>query len=792
MNKLSHFNIRMLVMFILALLPLATLAQKFTISGYVRDADSGEELIGANIYIKELEKGTTSNHYGYYSITLQSGQYTLVSSYIGYKNLEKPIQLNKDLKINLNLKSANLSTEEVIIAGERKDKNVQSVEVGTISLPIKTIQALPVLFGETDILKIIQLLPGVQSASEGNAGFYVRGGGPDQNLILLDGANVYNASHLLGFFSVFNGDAIKDVKLIKGGMPADYGGRLSSVLDIAMKEGNMREYEVNGGIGLISSRLKVEGPIIMDTSSFLITGRRTYIDILTRPFVADTSVFAGSGYYFYDMNAKINYRLSDNDRLYLSGYYGKDVFTFSNQEDGISMSIPWGNATASLRWNHLFSDRLFANTTLIFSDYQFDIKLSQNNFDLRLFSGITNYTGAIDFSYFPGSNHKITFGTNYTRHTFIPSSISAQSEDIEVELGNALRQFANDYSIYFNDEFDVTRRLKLNLGVRGTLFQQVGPFTRYVRDEQGNAVDTIMYQPGEEVARYQHLEPRMSLRYILSKTSSLKASYTMNYQYIHLAAISSLILPTDLWIPSSDLVKPQKGVQYSLGYFKNFFADQFETSVEVYYKTMDNLLEYRPGSNFGTAVGDNADNNFVYGRGWSYGLELFIRRNYGDFTGFVGYTWAKTERQFDEINQGKVFPAKYDRRHDIAATFMYDLAKRWQVSAVFVYGTGSAFTPIVGRYFMQNGTIVTEYGPFNSYRMKPYHRMDISLTYSMKSNFFKENTLNFSVYNLYNRQNPYLVYFDFEGNITQGEFNAYAKQLTIFPIIPSISWNFSF
>lgn len=782
----------LLLLVAILLVQVEAIAQKFTVSGYIRDAESGEELIGANVYISEIQKGTTSNHYGFYSITLPGGNYTLLSSFIGYSDFEHKLDLSKDIKLNINLKPKSLTTGEIVVAGERKDKNVQSTEVGTISLPIKTIKALPVLFGETDILKIIQLLPGVQSAGEGNAGFYVRGGGPDQNLILLDGANVYNASHLLGFFSVFNSDAIKDVKLIKGGMPADYGGRLSSVLDISMKEGNMRNYEVDGGIGLISSRLKVEGPIIPDTSSFLITGRRTYIDILTRPFVPDTSVFAGSGYYFYDMNAKVNYRISDRDRLYLSGYYGKDVFTFANQEDGISMSIPWGNATASLRWNHLFSDRLFANTTLILSDYQFDIKISQNNFDLRLFSGITNYSAATDFTYLPGANHRITFGANYTRHTFVPSSISAQSEDTEVELGNALRQYANDYALYVNDEFELTKALKLNLGLRGTLFQQVGPFTRYSRDEQGNAIDTIVYARGDQVARYQNLEPRASLRLSLSPSSSLKASYTMNYQYIHLAAISSLILPTDLWIPSSDLVKPQEGVQYSMGYFKNFMADQFETSVEVYYKTMNNLLEYRPGSNFGTAVGDNADNNFVYGKGWSYGLELFIRRNYGDITGFIGYTWAKTERQFDEINKGEVFPAKYDRRHDIAATLTYEFAKRWQFSAVFVYGTGSAYTPIVGRYFMQNGTIVTEYGAFNSYRMKPYHRMDVSFTYSIKSKFFKENTLNFSVYNLYNRQNPYLIYFDYDGNITEGQFNAFAKQVTIFPIIPSIAWNFSF
>lgn len=774
------------------LLVLSSFGQKFTISGYVRDASSGEELIGANVYIKELMKGTTTNHYGFYSITWQAGEYTLESSFIGFQNFVSPIKLNKDIKLNINLKPSSLTTDEVVIRGEKSDKNVQSIEIGTITMPMKTIEALPVLFGETDILKIIQLLPGVQSAGEGNAGFYVRGGGPDQNLILLDGATVYNSSHLLGFFSVFNSDAIKDVKLIKGGMPADYGGRLSSVLDISMKEGNMRDFEVDGGIGLISSRLKIEGPIIPDTSSFIIAGRRTYIDVLTKPFINDTSVFAGSGYYFYDLNAKLNYRLSDKDRLYLSGYYGKDVFSFANKEDDISMSIPWGNATASLRWNHLFSDKLFANTTLIFSDYQFNIGINQSGFNLNLFSGITNYSGTVDFSYFPGANHKLTFGVNATRHIFIPSSISAQGEEANIEIGDALRQYANDFSIYVNDEFDVTSKLKLNVGLRGTLFAQVGPFNRYVKDEYQTTIDTISYSSGETVARYQHLEPRISLRYTLSKSSSLKASYTQNFQYIHLAAISSMVLPTDLWIPSSDLVKPQEGHQYSLGYFRNFLDDEIETSAEVYFKTMDNLIEYRPGSTFATAVGDNADNNLVFGQGWSYGLELFIRRNYGDFTGFIGYTWSKTERQFDEINNGDVFPAKYDRRHDVAATLMYQPFKNWQFAAVFVYGTGSAYTPIIGRYFMQNGTIVTEYGSFNSYRMKAYHRMDISATYLIKTTKFTKSTLNFSVYNLYNRQNPYLIYFGYDGSIAEGAFSAYAKQVTIFPIIPSVAWNFSF
>ncbi len=766
-------------------------AQKFTLSGFVRDAETGEELIGANIYFNEILKGTVSNQYGFYSFTSIEAKYTLVVSYLGYEQYSALIELNQDIRLNISLSPSGLTTGEVVVKAERSDKNVQSTEIGTILLPIKTIESLPVLFGEVDILKTIQLLPGVQSAGEGSAGFYVRGGGPDQNLILLDGATVYNASHLFGFFSVFNSDAIKDVKLIKGGMPADYGGRLSSVLDITMKEGNMKEFKTQGGISLIASRLTIEGPLKKDTSSFILSGRRTYVDVLIKPFVADTSPFAGSGYYFYDLNAKVNYRLSDKDRIFLSGYFGRDVFSFKNAENGYSMDIPWGNTTTSFRWNHLFNDKLFVNTTAIYSDYQFDIRIRQSDFNLNLFSGITNYTFKTDFSYFPGMNHKITFGTNYTRHLFVPSSVTGQSDNVSYDIGSVLKQYANDYSVYVNDEFDITPKLRLNIGLRGNIFQQVGPFTRYLKDADGLSQDTITWNAGDEVVRYQNLEPRISLRYGLGKTSSLKASYTSNYQYIHLASVSTMLMPTDLWIPSSDLVFPQKGNQYSIGYFRNFFGDYLETSIELYYKSMENQIEYRPGSSFGITVGDNADNNFVYGNGESYGAEFFIRKNFGNITGFAGYTLSRTTRQFDEINSGNRFPARYDRRHDFSGTITYEYDK-WQFSAVFVFGTGSAFTPIVGRYFMDNGTLVTEFGDFNSYRMPDYHRMDISISYLLNNTNKYRNTLNLSVYNVYNRQNPYFIYYDFQGNILDGQFSTMAKQVTIFPIMPSIAWNFNF
>ena len=767
-------------------------AQNHTISGYVRDIDSGEELIGANVYFQEIRNGTISNTYGYYSATIKKGTYTILISFIGYETINRPLVLDKDNKINFLLKPSSGLTEEIVIQSEKSDKNISSTQMGTVKMPVQTIKLLPVLFGEVDILKTIQLLPGVQSAGEGSSGFYVRGGGPDQNLILLDGANVYNSSHLFGFFSVFNADAIKDVKLIKGGMPANYGGRLSSVLDISMKEGNMKKFGIQGGVGLISSRLTVEGPIVKDTSSFIISGRRTYIDILARPFMSDTSMFSGSGYYFYDLNAKINYRLSEKDRIFLSGYFGRDVFTFNNSEDNINMSIPWGNSTASLRWNHLFSDKLFLNTTAIFSDYNFDIGITQDNFRLSLFSGITDYSVLVDFNYFPNINHKISFGSQAIRHTFVPSSVSVDTDESDLDIGNKLKQYANDIAIYINDEFDLTERLKINAGLRGTYFQQVGPFTRYVKDENNNLIDTVNYKTGDEIVSFSHVEPRMSMRYKINDLSSVKASYTQNYQYIHMASMSSVTMPTDLWVPSSDIVAPQYGVQYVVGYFRNFSDNLFETSVEIYFKQMENQIEYAPGSTPNDNIGDNADNNFVFGDGESYGLELFLKKNYGNTTGWIGYTLSKTTRQFELINDGNEYYAKYDRRHDLSVIVNHEFNPKWNLSFVYVYATGNSFTPVLGRLFMENGTMLLEYGDHNFYRMKPYHRMDFSLTYNFVNNKKFNSSLNFSVYNLYNRHNPYFIYFGYEGDVTDGAFKTTATQVSVFPILPSISWNFDF
>ncbi len=764
---------------------------KYTVSGYVKDKSNGESSIGATVYIKELLKGTTSNAYGFYSITLEEGEYTLVISYIGFKNIEQKINLNKDIRLNYAIEPDVITTEEFTITGEREDKNTNEAVMSTVELDVEKVKALPALFGEVDILKTIQLLPGVQSAGEGNSGFYVRGGGPDQNLILLDGATIYNASHLAGFFSVFNSDAIKDVKLIKGGMPAEYGGRLSSVLDITMKDGNFKKYEAEGGLGVISSRVTVQGPIKKDTASFIASYRRFYLGDIVQPFISDSSKFKGTNYYFYDFNAKLNYIVSEKDRLYLSGYFGRDVFSFKNTKDGFGMDTPWGNTIVSLRWNHLFNDKLFLNTSVIYTEYQFEVGLEQDQFEFRLFSGITDWNAKLDFNYLPSILHNVKFGANYIFHKFVPSNATARSGEVDFNTGDIIKNYANEFALYLSDDWDINEKLKVHVGARYSMFQHIGPFKRYNNNEFGSPVDTIVYDNGETVKFYHGIEPRITARYSLRNNASVKASFTQNYQYIHMASFASVSLPTDVWVPSSDKVKPQFSTQYAAGYFKNFKDNKFETSVEVYYKTMKNQIEYKDGALPEDNAGNNVDNSFTFGEGWSYGTELFLKKRYGKFNGWIGYTLSWTNKQFEELNDGNVFPAKYDRRHDASVVFLYDISKRLTLGATWVYATGSALTLPEARYTIE-GQIVSDYGDRNSFRMDAYHRMDLSLTLKGKEEKrFKSNWI-FSIYNVYNRKNPYFIYFATEGDIYSGTLDIQAKQVSLFGILPSIAWNFKF
>ena len=605
---------------------------EMTISGYVKDKETGEVLIGANVVVLELSAGRSTNNYGFFSITVPMGEFTIETSYIGYNNSSKVISPTSSTQnLNFLLQGTSFLTEEVVVKAKKEDANIQSSDIGKIELEVEKVDQLPVLVGEKDILKTIQLLPGVQSGSEGTSGFYVRGGGPDQNLILLDEAVVYNASHLFGFFSVFNSDAINNIDLIKGSMPANYGGRLSSVLDINMKDGNTKNFGAEGGIGLISSRLTLEGPIKQDTSSFIISGRRTYFDILAKPFI-DTTSFAGSAYYFYDLTTKVNYILSDKDRLYISGYFGRDVFTFNSEEWGFNVNIPWGNATASLRWNHLFNNKLFLNTSLIFSDYNFELNAGQELEGVpavksTMFSGIRDYNVKTDLSYYPNLKHNIKSGINYVFHRFNPTSFSGTYDDISYE--EIINHYAHEYAIYICDEHTVNERLLLNYGLRWSGFIQVGPFERNIKDNSNIlgqvSTDTIItYDSGEVVEDYGGIEPRFSLRFLLNESTSMKFGMVQNYQYIHLASLASSSLPTDVWLPSSDVVLPQLGRQISLGVYKNFFDNKYETSIEGYYKKMDNLVEYAENYVPGLSIGvDNVDNNLTFGTGTSYGIELF-------------------------------------------------------------------------------------------------------------------------------------------------------------------------
>lgn len=798
---------RHLLSFLLLLGPLISLAQgNLTISGYVKDAATGETLIGANVYAKETMTGTTTNTYGYYVLNLPPGKYTILMSYVGFEESSQVVDLTADRKLNIEARTKAIIAKEFEVVGE-KAKNTESTQMGTVELDVQKLSTLPALLGEVDILKTIQYLPGVASNGEGNSGFYVRGGGPDQNLILLDNATVYNASHLFGFFSVFNADAVKNIELIKGGMPANYGGRTSSVLDITMKEGNNKGFHGQGGIGLISSRLTLEGPIVKDKGSFILSGRRTYIDVLAKPFMNPEGAFAGSGYYFYDLNAKANYRISDKDRFFLSGYFGRDVFNLSGSEPGSpDFRIPWGNATVSGRWNHVFGPKLFLNTTALFSDYQFSFKGGQDDFSFGLSSGIKDYGLKFDFNQYPSVRHELKYGVNYTYHIYTPSTVDVASGDTEFAIDTPSKLKAHEGAVYIQDDYDVSDVFRVNAGVRLSYFAHVGSFKEYILNDAGNSIGTRDYAAGESIKTYYGLEPRLSMRYKTGPNSSVKASFNRNLQYVHLASFSSVGLPTDVWIPSGKNVKPQIAYQYAVGYFRDLWDRKYEASVEVYYKDMFNQIEYKEGTQPQDGGNTNYDALLTFGKGWSYGAEFFVKRRLGKLTGWVGYTWSKTMRQFDEVNEGRAFPSRWDRRHDLSVVTSYELNDRWSFGGTFVYSTGQATTLPVQRYFIE-GRVVSQFSDRNGFRMAPYHRLDFAATVKNKATKEVKDKLTgevstvqskyrsswtFAVYNAYNRANPYFYYFTTQGTTAGGDLRPVAKQVSLFSILPSVTWNFQF
>ncbi len=780
-------------LFLLLILPVVSFSQKrFTVNGYVKDFQNGETLAGATISVNGQTKGVSTNQFGFYSLTLTEGDYILICTYAGFKPLLHEIKLNEDIQLNFDLVAQNDALDEVVVTSKKRDMNVKNAQMGKLVLPIEQIKSIPAFLGEIDLLKTIQLLPGVRNAGEASAGIYVRGGGPDQNLILLDDAIVYNPGHLFGFFSIFNADAIKNVSLIKGGMPAQYGGRLSSVLDIAMKEGNDKKLQVDGGIGLIASRLSIQGPIKKNKASFIVSARRTYVDALTKPFIKKSSEYYGSGYYFYDLNAKVNYKFSEKDRLYISGYFGKDVFDFVNGARSLDVNIPWGNATGTIRYNHVFSKKLFGNTTAVFNKYNFSFNGAQNNFKLKLASGIRDINFKQDFDLYPFTGHKVKFGGAFTLHKYTPSMISGSQDTVQFKPQNAQVKDAQEGALYFQDDWEISDKLTINAGIRYSWFRQMGEYKIYTYDVNGNRTDSIVYPKGHTVKYFGGFEPRLTLRYALNDETSVKASVTRNLQYTHLVSNAGTTLPTDLWVPSTFRVKPQSGWLYATGLFKNFKDNMYETSVELYYKSMQHQIEYEEG--FVPNTLRDVEEYFIFGKGWSYGTELFINKTKGRLTGWIGYTLSWTWRQFAALNDGEKYPTKYDRRNDMSIVAMYQLNKRWKLSSAFVYGSGNA-TTLPQRFYFIDGILTQEYSRINEYRLPAYHRLDVSAIYSPKKNDERTRWKTewvFSIYNVYSRKNPYFIYFDQEGSLVNNTLQIQAKQVSIFPIIPAVTFNFKF
>ncbi len=803
MFKVDILSVLRRTLLIIPLLILCAFAlkaqQRYSISGYVKDSSNGETLIGASVYIKELKMGTTANEYGFFVFNVPQGDYTLVTTYMGFRNKELKVKVNQNMKVAFHLSDIKMQTDEVVITSERTDRNVKSTEMSRIEISGDKIKELPVILGEPDVLKAITLLPGIKSGGEASTGFYVRGGGPDQNLVLMDEGVIYNPSHLLGFLSVFNTDAIRNVEVIKGGMPAQYGGRLSSILNVSLKEGNNQKYQVNGGIGLIASRVSVEGPIKKGKSSFIVSGRRTYIDAIVRPFLADS--ISGNGYYFYDFNLKANYSFSDKDRLFFSGYIGRDIFNFiSPRNTDFKVNISWGNIMASTRWNHVFSDKVFSNLSLVYNQYDLTnrFEFGQNDFkvEFNASSGIHDWNLKYDFQHLATSKHKLRYGAAYTLHTFQPGIANGQAgtTNISEKIAN---QYAHEAAVYLQDEWQMTSRITLNAGIRYVLFNMVGPYTQYSFNEENVKTGIEKeWKFNESIALYHGAEPRAAATYLLNSESSVKASFTQTYQFLHLATTSGAAFPADLWIPSSAKVKPQLAYQGAIGYFRNFKNNEYESSVEVYYKPMYNQIEFKPGTRL--FFNQNLESSVIPGQGLSYGVEFFIKKKFGKTTGWIGYTWSRTTRQFDELNDGQAFFYRYDRTHDMSFVLTQVLNKKWTMNFVFVFGTGNAVTLPTSRMPFRIGFETTTgdpkfqfidlYDKINDYRLPAYHRADISFTYTHKKTKKWESAWNFSVYNLYNRANPFFIYF--YPDIENQEVKAYMVYL--FPILPSVAWNFKF
>ncbi|WP_312509695.1 TonB-dependent receptor [Chryseobacterium culicis] len=755
------------------------MAQKtYSVSGTVKDKKNGELLIGVSVKVSEDPAiNVVANEYGFYSLSLPEGSYTIIISNPGYQDFEQQITVDQNIKLDLPLlpaETAEKAIDEVVITGIKKDKNLTSAQMGAETLSIKNIEKLPVLFGEKDVMKTIQLLPGIKSNGEGSSGFSVRGGATDQNLILLDEAPVYNASHLLGFFSTFNSDALKDASIIKGNSPAQYGGRLSSVLDVKMKDGNNKDYNLNGGIGLISSRLSVEGPIQREKSSFIVSGRRTYADL----FLKTNKDYKDNKLYFYDLNLKANYQINENNRIYLSGYFGRDVLGL-----GDTFNTDWGNTTATLRWNSIISSKLFSNTSFIYSNYDYKISLKNDDTVFDLNSKIRDWNLKQDFTWFAGNKHAVRFGLQSIYHTLTPSSAS----------GTTVSSFARNprYSwenaVYINDDYKATEKLTINYGLRLSMFSVLGgdTFNTY---ENGVLTDSRFLEKGKFGKTYTNLEPRISANYRINEVSSVKGGYSRNTQNLHLLSNSNSGNPTDQWIGSSYTVKPEIADQISLGYSRNFNNNNYEVNAEIYYKDMKNQIDFKNGAQIGFDTGADVESELLFGKGRAYGLELIAKKKSGKLTGWISYTLSKTERKINGINNNEWYNARMDKTHDLSVVATYQLNPKWSFSGLFVYSTGNAVTFPTGKYEL-NGQTIFQYSNRNADRMPAYHRMDLSATYEPSSNKRFRGSWTFGIYNLYGRENAYTI--NFEDNPDRPGTTR-AMQTSLFRWVPNITYNFKF
>jgi hypothetical protein len=767
---------------------LLSFAKEATLSGYLKDMNNGEALIGATVFVNELNTGVASNPYGFYSISVPAGKYTITYSYMGYTSQTETVQLTENRQLTIMLAESVEVINEVVVKGEKANHNVESIEMSTEKMPVKMVKKLPSFMGEVDVLKSIQLLPGIQSGGEASSGLYVRGGGPDENLLILDESPVYNASHLMGFFSVFNSDAIKDIQVYKGGIPAEYGGKASSVIDVRMKDGNSQNFELSGGIGNISSRLTVEGPIIKNKWSFILSGRRTYADIVGR--MAGIDELKDNDLYFYDLNGKTNIQPGKNDRIFISSYTGDDYFSL-----GESLYMRWGNITSTARWNHVFGDKLFSNTSVIYSRYSYNLGVpgdDASQFDWS--SNIRDYNAKLDFTWYLNPQSKLTFGVNSIYHHFEPGHVQANANSYFNDL--TLTQYnALENAIYASEEQKIGEKLTLQYGLRYSLFQQIGEGkVREYQNPENPRSDQILdvreYGPRELIGpSYANFEPRFSLKYSLDGVSSIKASYNRMVQNLHLISNTNSPTPLDIWLPSNKYIRPLLVDQYVIGYFRNLKHDMFETSLELYYKNMQNVIDYIDGAEL--FLNENIETELLRGKGYSYGMEVLLKKNQGNLTGWISYTLSKTMRKINGINEGQAYPSSYDHTHDLSVVLNYEFNKRWNISGSWIYTTGNPVSYPAAKYTVQDN-VVYYYSDRNSNRIPDYHRMDVSVTYNYKKNQKRKYTqsLNLSLYNVYARRNAYSV--TFRENPDNPNISEAVRLSIIGTVIPSLTYNFTF